>query len=284
MRFDEADFTVFDLETTGLYPYAGDRICEIGALRVCRGGSSVIEFHALVDPRRPISPGAHRVNGITDSMVRGKPTIEAVLPDFLAFLKDSVLVAYNAPFDMGFLDHALGADARALDGYLVVDALKLARRCFPGLHRYNLDAVSLRLGIGRTATHRAVADARATLQVMERSFAILREEGVADINEIATRREAAARQPGSVERAIRNATSAGAAITITYFSMWNNSLTRRTITPRSIERSADASYVVAYCHLRNEVRHFRLDCVVDVWENDVAPRPSGETTARHVNA
>jgi len=95
MKLDEATYTVFDVETTGLFPYHGDKICEIGAVKVKPNGERET-FERLVDPKRPISPGAFAVNQITYDMLSGKPAIDEVLPSFMEFVKDTVLVAYNA--------------------------------------------------------------------------------------------------------------------------------------------------------------------------------------------
>lgn len=269
MRFNETDFTVFDFETTGLYPYTGDRICEVGAIRVGADGQARDTFHALVDPRRPISYGAHRVNGITDAMVRGQPTIEEVLPKFMSFLKGSVLVAYNAGFDLGFLEYALGDGRAALNDYHVIDALKLARRVFPRIERYNLGAVSHSLGVCMPTEHRAMADAFATWKVFEKELELLKAQGVTEIKEIAM-----ARAPSNTYskteahakvRTIEEAIRSRKRLDITYFSIWNNNLSKRTITPKAIQQTGDTSYIVAHCHLRDELRNFRLDCVIDVW-------------------
>ena len=272
MKFNETDFTVFDFETTGLYPYAGDRICEVGAVRVNAHGAVVDTYHTLIDPRRAISYGAFRVNGITDEMVRGKPTIDAVLPAFMDFLDRSVLVAYNAGFDLGFLEYALGDDRSRLDEFHVIDALKLARRVFPHAERYNLGAVSRSIGIASAAEHRALADAMATWKVFEKELEILRADGVTDVESVALPRKPGIARSRSqekdklqfIERAIRRKER----VSITYFSIWNNALTRRAITPHSLQTTGDTSYIIAHCHLRDELRNFRLDCVVDVWPDE----------------
>lgn len=269
MRFNDTEFTVFDFETTGLYPYAGDRICEVGAIRIGSGGEIAGKFHALVDPRRPISYGAFRVNGITDEMVRGKPTIDEVLPRFMNFLNDSVLVAYNAGFDLGFLEYALGHKRDALKPFFVIDALKLARRVFPGFERYNLGAVSHSLGVAMAIEHRAMADVYATWKIFEKEMEILAGQGVNSIEDIAMVRPDTLTHSRAEEhtkiKMIEEAILNRRRLAITYFSIWNNNLTKRTITPRSIQKTGDTSYVVAHCHLRDELRNFRLDCVVDVW-------------------
>ena len=91
-----------DLETTGLIP-GHDRIVEIGAVAFSPAGGVEEEFSELVDPGIPIPRAASRVNGITDDMVNGRPTVAGVLPSFLAFLGDAVPVAHNAAFDVGFI-------------------------------------------------------------------------------------------------------------------------------------------------------------------------------------
>lgn len=272
MRFNETDFTIFDFETTGLYPFAGDKICEIGAIRIGPDGEVAGKFHSLVDPRRPISYGAFRVNGISDAMVRGQPTIDTILPKFMHFIDKSVLVAYNAGFDLGFLEYALGHARDTLGSFYVVDALKLARRVFPHVERYNLGAVSHSLGICSAIEHRAMADAFATMKVFQKALEVLTADGITTIEEISLpRREASSHRRTDEQERIRlieEAIRARRRVAITYFSIWNNAMTKRTITPHSIQKTGDTAYVVAHCHLRDELRNFRLDCVVDVWNED----------------
>src|ERR1700733_3024479 len=131
--FDELDeplrdtmFTVVDLETTG-GSAAGDAITEIGAVKVC-GGKVLGEFQTLVNPRSSISAFVSVLTGITDSMVGTAPGIELVLPSFLEFARGSVLVAHNAPFDVGFLRAACAANDQPWPAFRVVDTAVLARR------------------------------------------------------------------------------------------------------------------------------------------------------------
>ena len=184
MILEKAVFAVFDFETTGLYPYTGDRICEVGSVRFGVDSERFESFHSLVDPGRYISPGAFRINGITGAMVRGKPTIDKVLPEFLKFIKGSVLVAYNAGFDVGFLETALGDDAGALKDYYIIDALRLARRLFPGIGRYGLGSVASSLKIEVGAEHRALADAIMTYRVFKEELSALRSRGVKTVEDI----------------------------------------------------------------------------------------------------
>jgi DNA polymerase III subunit epsilon len=131
--FDELDeplrettFTVVDLETTG-GAAGSDSITEIGAVKV-RTGAVIGEFQTLVDPGRAIDPYVSVLTGITDAMVATAPPIGAVVPAFLEFARGSVLVAHNAPFDVGFLRTACTTLDLAWPRFEVVDTAVLARR------------------------------------------------------------------------------------------------------------------------------------------------------------
>ncbi len=267
MRLSEAHFTIFDFETTGLYPYSGDGICEIGAIRVSPWKRSVSKFHRMVDPERPISRGAYAVNGITDEMVRGMPVIEKVLPQFLKFIKGSVLVAYNAGFDLGFLECALGGEKEILDDYYIIDALSLARRLFRSVGRYNLGSVADFLGFRSGPEHRAMADAAMTWKVFEKELEILEgRDGVVSVEDIAKIRtrliSAASAVKDYKEKLIEEAIRDRKKLNITYQSSWTNVVTNRVITPLEVRRGYDKSYLIAHCHLKNEERNFRLDGII----------------------
>jgi len=267
MKLGEACFTVFDFETTGLYPYSGDMICEIGAVKAEPKNGKIKKFHSLIDPLRPISYGAFCVNGIKDEMVRGKPVIDEVLPDFLDFIKNSVLVAYNAGFDLGFLECALGENKDMLNDYYIIDALSLARRLFSGIDRYNLGSVSQSLGIRIGREHRALSDALMTWKIFEKEIEALKADGITTVEDIAyagKKKQIFVRtikdyKVKLIEAAIRQQKK----LNITYRSAWNDKITKRTITPKKIQKGYDRSYVVAHCHLKNEERNFRLDCILD---------------------
>ncbi len=150
-------FIAFDLETTGTVPGV-DQIVEIGAVRFNNG---VVEsvFTTLVDPLKPIPPGASAVNGITDDMVRGKPRIETLLQSFSDFCEDSILVAHNAPFDAGFLTMDIKRFESAAPKGLIIDTLTISRKVFPGLPNYKLGTLVQHLKIPSTGFHRAEEDA-----------------------------------------------------------------------------------------------------------------------------
>ncbi len=155
-RLRELPYVAADVETTGLSPANGDRICEIGLVRFLRG-SPIDSFVSLVNPQRPISPGASAVNGITDAMVAGAPTFSDLYPRIVDFLGDDPLVFHNAPFDLSFLRAESRFAGFAWPGNRVVDTLTLARNS--GRFRTNsLSAVCREVGI-TSSFHRAEADA-----------------------------------------------------------------------------------------------------------------------------
>jgi DNA polymerase-3 subunit epsilon len=162
----DVTFCVVDLETTGGSAAAGSSITEVGAVKV-RGGEVLAEFQTLVDPGQPIPPFVAVLTGITDAAVVGAPSIGQVLPAFLEFARGCVLVAHNAPFDVGFLRHfaqRLGYDWPAFE---VLDTAVLARRVLT-----RDDAPDCRLATlarvlrARPPDHRALHDARAAVDVL----------------------------------------------------------------------------------------------------------------------
>lgn len=150
-------FISFDLETTGFI--AGvDRIVEIGAVRFVNGAVESV-FSTLVDPLMAIPEAASRVNGISNDMVCGKPTIDKLLEPFAEFCKDDILVAHNANFDFQFLlSDIVRAEAKAPMG-CVLDTCNIARKVFPGLPNYKLGTLVQHLQIESSQFHRAEQDA-----------------------------------------------------------------------------------------------------------------------------
>lgn len=153
----DQEFAAFDLETTGLYPDR-DRITEICVVIFTLRETRAF-FETLVDPQIPISRDASRVSGLTDEMVRGKPSILSVLPEFLAFIGDRPLVAHNAKFDMGFVNTACARLGLPRVENPVFDTRRMAKSILRHLPGYSLERVlvELRLPFGRL--HRAKSDA-----------------------------------------------------------------------------------------------------------------------------
>ncbi len=160
----DTTFVVLDLETTGLVP-GRDRITEVGAVKV-RGGEVLGELQTFVHPGTAIPPAVTAVTGITDAMVRDAPPIGAVLPALLGFLGDAVLVAHNARFDVAFLRAEIEPQGRRFDP-VVVDTARLARRLLRDEVRdCRLATVARHLRARTRPEHRALADARATVDVL----------------------------------------------------------------------------------------------------------------------
>lgn len=161
----DTTFVVLDLETTGLSPQS-DRITEVGAVKV-RGGRVLGELATLVHPGRPIPPAVVAVTGISDTMVRDAPPIGAVLPSLLEFLGPAVFVAHNARFDLSFLRAALEAAGHPPVEPAVVDTARLARRLLgEEVRDVRLATLAAHLRAPRRPEHRALADARATVDVL----------------------------------------------------------------------------------------------------------------------
>jgi DNA polymerase-3 subunit epsilon len=177
-------FTVVDLETTG-GSAGSDAITEIGAVRVC-GGEVLGEFQTLVDPGVPITPFVSVLTGITDAMVSGSPAIGSVLPAFLEFARGSVLVAHNAPFDVGFLRAACTANELPWPGFAVVDTAILARRVLTRdeVPNCKLGTLAAFFGADTTPNHRALDDARATVDVLHALIGRLGSLGVQSLPEL----------------------------------------------------------------------------------------------------
>jgi DNA polymerase-3 subunit epsilon len=172
-------YVVFDCETTGLKPSMGDELVSVGAIRVVNGRILTGEtFERLINPGRPIPDASRRIHGISDDMVRDKPPVEIVLPQLKTFVGDSVLVAYNAAFDMKFLELKETATGVRFDN-AVLDALLLAIYLFPDSPDHSLSGMSRQLGIDITGRHTALGDAMMTAAIWVRLLDLLTARGVA---------------------------------------------------------------------------------------------------------
>ena len=179
-NFDDT-FVVFDLETTGLIA-ARDEIIEIGAVKT-RNGEVIERFSEFIKPSREIPEKITELTGITNQMVADAPSVEEVLPRFLEFCKDTVLVAHNAPFDTGFVRYA----AHRLDlpfEFPVVDTLQLSRLLLKELKRHKLNLVAEHLGVSLENHHRACDDAEATAGIFFKLVEKLLEQGIESLEEL----------------------------------------------------------------------------------------------------
>ena len=150
-------FVAFDLETTGTVPGV-NQIIEVGAVRFVDGQVEAV-YSTLIDPKVPIPPGASAVNGISNDMVAGKPTVDTILQSFTEFCGADPMVAHNAPFDAQFLIADYKRFEFATPGGVILDTLPIARKIFPGLANYKLGTLVQHLKIPTTGFHRAEEDA-----------------------------------------------------------------------------------------------------------------------------
>lgn len=180
-NLDDA-YVVFDIETTGLSKEK-EMITEIGAVKVA-DGKIIDRFSTFVNPQRPISAEITKLTGITDDMVKDAPTIENILPEFLKFCEDTVLVAHNASFDTGFIRIAAERAGLGELHHTIVDTLELARALLPELNKHKLDIVCEHLGVTLNGHHRAVNDAEATAEVFIKFLDMLAEKKIFTLDEI----------------------------------------------------------------------------------------------------
>ena len=175
-------FVVFDIETTGFSP-AKNKIIEIGAVRV-ENGVITDRMDEFINPEVPIPFEIERLTGINDAMVMNAATVETVLPQFLEFAKDAVLVAHNASFDVSFISHNAGLLGIPF-APTVLDTVGLARALLPNLHRYKLDTVAKAVGVSLEHHHRAVDDAEATAGIFLKFAEMLKERhGMASLDDL----------------------------------------------------------------------------------------------------
>ena len=174
-------YCVLDLETTGL-SFRTEKITEIGIMKM-QNGEVIDEFSCFVNPEKPIPPKVVEVTNITDDMVRNAETIDKVFPKMLDFIGDSVLVAHNADFDIGFLKY----NAKQL-GYQLentyMDTLRLAKDLFPDFKKYKLGIIAEKLGIKVEVAHRALDDVDTTVKVLKVMLDMLKEKNVKTLDDI----------------------------------------------------------------------------------------------------
>ena len=175
------DFVVFDVETTG-FNRESCKIIEIGAVRV-QNGEITGRFNHFIDPKEKLPEKIIDLTHITDDMLAGQPTIDAVLPEFLDFIGNATLVAHNADFDMGFLEyHASTLGHNVKNPYLCT--LQLSRALFPTLSRFNLAAMARHHGVSLENHHRACDDAAALAQIFLQQMEILQSQQIVTLNHI----------------------------------------------------------------------------------------------------
>lgn len=179
---DETTYVVFDTETTGLNARE-DTLIEIAAVKI-HGGEIIDSFATLIDPERPFSLKIAELTGITEDMVKGQPLLEEVLPKFADWVGDSVMVAHNAEFDVGFLGQCAARIGMQPWTQPVIDTLALARTLYPGERNYRLKTLTNKFEIELTQHHRALADSEATGKLFLKMLESLAARGLTTLPQI----------------------------------------------------------------------------------------------------
>ena len=272
-KIAEIPVVVLDTETTGLHSGLGNRMVEIAAVRF-ENWQEVGQFTHLLQPDRRMEPAASRVNGIADEDLARAPRFADILPEFLTFIDGALLAAHNASFDADFLGAELsiagfGREIPPSQPFLPnpwVCTLLLARRLF-FFGQNNLGHVASRLGVRVGRAHRALSDVYTTAEVLKRMTRHLEAQRImtaADLlyaqgGPIYTPRPASVSLPEPLATAVRQKSS----LTIIYTGP--EGPTERLITPRYATQYEGRTYLIAYCHLRQDQRTFRLDLIDRAW-------------------
>src|SRR5262245_61916274 len=259
---EELTFTFVDVETTGLDHTTGDRVCEIALIRV-RGNQEIARFESLVQPQRPMTPGAMAVNGISDAMLVDAPLFAALLPQVQVLLQDAGLVAHNARFDVGFLRYEWQIAGQTLPSMAVIDTLALAQARYRFRHN-SLGAIASELGIIPTSLHRAMADVLTTWQVWQCFVATMRQAGPVTLAHMMyphSRRSVA--ELTAMITALQDAIPTGKPLQL-HHPPEKAPATVRVVQPLEVYYERGHGYIRAFCHLRQEERHFRFDRIAEL--------------------
>ena len=177
----DTTYCVLDLETTGL-SFRTEKITEVGIMKI-KNGEVLDEFSCFVNPEKPIPQRVVEVTNITDDMVKDAETIDKVFPKILEFVGDSVLVAHNADFDIGFLKYNAKQLGYSLEN-TYIDTLRLSKDLFPDFKKYKLGIIAENLGIKVDVAHRALDDVDTTVKVFNVMINMLKEKGAKKIEDI----------------------------------------------------------------------------------------------------
>jgi len=227
------------------------------------------QFESLVNPGRPVSPGAFAVNKISGDMLRDAPSIEAVLPGFFDFIKGSCLCSYNLPFDLSFLKNEMAiSGAGSLAGVPLIDVLAMARRLLPSLERHALWFVSDSLGIQQHQEHRAMSDVDMTWQVFLKLKGALRDKGITDLGHciglFGVDQQVLQDMTAQKLAKIQEAVEGSARLKIRYMSSIDGMVTERLVLPKEIKQDKRNSYMIGFCFLKNEDRMFKVNSILDM--------------------
>jgi DNA polymerase-3 subunit epsilon len=255
-------FAFLDLETTGLSPWFGDRICEVGI--VLTEGKRIREtYETLVNPERELSPAAASTNGLTDAELATAPIFAEVADEVSACLRDAVVVCHNAQFDLQFLDSEFRRIGREVQIPNLIDTLIIARERFDFPSNALLPLAEA-FHVPMDISHRALADALTDRGVFFGMMEAIKPPGgklddfIGIYNSPAWPRDGV-QLPTELHEAIQS----GKRLRISYVD-GKGHRSKRWVTPYQVIGLADYLYLRAHCHLRNAERSFRLDRIVEI--------------------
>ncbi len=259
---DRITFAVVDVETTGLNPYMGHRLCEI-AIVLQRGDQEIEAFVRRVNPERPIDPRAQAVHGISDEELRDAPRFAEIAATVRDYLEDAVIVGHNVLFDVEFL----ATEWRRLHWppprAHLVDTLALARRWLE-LPSNRLVSLASTLDISTDAAHSALGDARITAQVLYALTRMLRSHSVTTLGDLINAQGGFISWPqtpwGNLPSILQHALMNKYELWLRYINK-DGIVTERRVVPLD----ASDKYLIAYCHLRQAQRSFRIDRILEMW-------------------
>jgi DNA polymerase III epsilon subunit family exonuclease len=264
----EIEFAFLDIETTGLDPLVGDKMCEIAILKT-KGCKVSDRLATLVNPGISIPPRASSINRITDDMVRKAPFFRNIAFKVKNLLQDSVIVGHNTGFDLAFLFIEFNNLKLSPPETRVLDTLKIARRYYD-FPSNNLGDIARYIGISTLSEHRAFADVRITKEVFEYFISDLKRRGIRikSLKDILKLQGEPLKLEGPPEvvlpQPIEGALRTKGKLQITYLSAYSDVTTTRIIEPIEVMVRKSNAYLLAYCHLRKERCSFRLDRILEV--------------------
>ena len=255
-------FAFLDLETTGLSPWFGDRICEVGIVRT--EGKRIREtYETLVNPGRELSPAAASTNGLTDAELATAPSFEEVADEVSAHLLDSVVVCHNAQFDLQFLDSEFRRIGREVQIPNLIDTLIIARERFE-FPSNALLSLAEAFRVPMDISHRALADSLTDRGVFFGMMDVIKPPGGKLDDFIGIYNSPAWSQDNvQLPTELNEAIQSGKRLYITYVD-GKGQHSKRWITPYQVIGLSDYIYLHAYCHLREAERSFRLDRIVEI--------------------
>jgi DNA polymerase III subunit epsilon len=257
-----ARFAFLDLETTGLAPWFGDRICEVGIV-LTEGRRIKQQYQTLVNPERPLSIGAASTNGLTDEQLAREPLFTEIADEVSEWLRGTVVVCHNAQFDIQFLDSEFHRLKREIVIPNLIDTLMLARQNYD-LPSCSLHSIAEAFHVPVTTAHRALDDAHTARGIF---FGMM--DGLKEFNKPLDEYIGVYNSPVWPNEGIQLPTELGEAIYskkklfIRYVDNKGEE-TQRWVTPKQVMGLSDYVYLQAHCHLRDAERNFRLDRIIEV--------------------